>query len=97
MTLALKTTPNGYKTSTIRDAIAYALSFTTTQSDQRFTYYNKRCHEFEQQFNMTSDEFMQKFEAGTIGDDQAYFDWYAAKSGLDIWRERRDILSGVAV
>lgn len=67
------------------------------QSNQRFIYYNERCHAFEQQFNMTSDEFMQKFEAGTIGDDQAYFDWYAAKSGLDIWRKQRDILSGVAV
>ncbi len=97
MALALRTTPTGYKTSTIRDAISYALSFTTTQSGQRFSYYNNRCHEFEKQFNMSSDEFMQKFEEGNIGDDQVYFDWYAAKQGLDIWRERRDILSGVIV
>ncbi len=50
--------------------------------------YANRCRAFEHKFGMTSDEFMQKFEAGTIGDDQDYFDWYAAKSGLDIWRKQ---------
>ncbi len=46
---------------------------------------------------MTSDEFMRQFESGNLGDDQECFDWYAAKRGLNIWRERRDILAGVSV
>ena len=33
---------------------------------------------------MSSDEFMRRFEAGELGDDAIYFDWYAAKCGLDI-------------
>ncbi len=53
--------------------------------------YRDRCRAFEHKFGMTSDEFMQKFEAGTIGDDQAYFDWYAAKSGLDIWNKQQNL------
>ncbi len=51
---------------------------------QRFTHYDKRCRKFEKQYGMNSDEFIQKFESGLLGDDQDYFDWYAAKKGLDI-------------
>lgn len=97
MTLAIKTEISGYEKGDVRKAISYALTFTAVQSQQRFAYYENICLEFERQFGMTSDEFMQQFESGKLGDDQEYFDWYAAKRGLDIWRERRDILSGVSV
>ncbi len=97
MTLALKTKLTGYEKGDIRDAVSYALTFTVAQSQQRFTYYENACLEFERQFNMNSDEFMRQFESGELGDDLVYFDWYAAKRGLDIWRERRDILTGVSV
>ena len=40
---------------------------------------------------------MQRFEAGQLGDEAQYFDWYAAKRGLDIWDRRFRILSGVSV
>ena len=46
---------------------------------------------------MTSDEFMEQFEAGTLGDDAIFFTWYAAKRGLDIWSHKLLILSGVTV
>jgi hypothetical protein len=42
------------------------------------------CRAFELQYHMSSDEFMRRFEAGELGDDAVYFDWYAAKRGLDI-------------
>ena len=38
---------------------------------------------------MSSDEFMQRFEAGELGDDAVYFDWYAAKRGLDVMRRKQ--------
>ena len=97
LTLALKTNLTGYKQGDIRNVVSYALASAAAQAHQRFEYYANLCHEFEQQFGMTSDEFMQKFDSGDLGDDQKYFDWYAAKRGLDIWRERGEILSGVSV
>jgi len=33
---------------------------------------------------MDSDIFMEKFDSGELGDDDDFFDWYAAKRGLDI-------------
>ncbi len=97
MTLALKTELSGYGKGNIRDAISYALTSTAVQSQQRFAYYENLCLGFERQFGMTSDKFMEQFESGNLGDDQEYFDWYAAKRGLEIWRERHDILSGISV
>ena len=44
---------------------------------------------------MSFDEFMRQFESGALGDQAQYFDWYAAKRGLDLWERRYRILSGV--
>jgi hypothetical protein len=46
---------------------------------------------------MTSAMFVKKFDAGTLGDEQEYFDWYAAVRGLNLWRERYEILSVISV
>lgn len=59
--------------------------------------FSRACRAFEQRFNITSDDFMQKFEAGELGDETAFFDWYAAKRGMDLWVRRSHILSEVSV
>jgi hypothetical protein len=97
MTLALKTDLSGYKKGEIRNAVSYALTSSAAHARQRYEYYARLCSEFEQRFKISSDEFGQKFDSGILGDDQEYFDWYAAKRGMEIWRTRRDILSGVSV
>ncbi len=40
---------------------------------------------------------MRQFESGALGDEAVYFDWYAAKRGLDLWERKLRILSGVTV
>lgn len=97
MTLAIKTKLSGYEQGDIRNAVSYALNSASAHARQRFEYYSSLCQDFENQYGMTSDEFIQRFDAGDLGDDQEYFDWYAAKRGMDIWRVRREILSGVSV
>lgn len=37
--------------------------------------YGARLDEFEQQYQMTSDQFATKFEAGALGDDAVWFEW----------------------
>ena len=66
-------------------------------ADARRTYFERACRTFEQQHQMSSEEFMQQFESGALGDEAIYFDWYAAKRGLDLWERRFRILSGVEV
>lgn len=52
-------------------------------STKRLQHYRKICRQFEIRYSITSDEFMLKFESGELGDSQNYFDWYAAKRGLE--------------
>jgi hypothetical protein len=53
------------------------------------------CDEFEDQYDLISTEFIQKFEAGEYMDDDKYFDWYAAKKGLDHWKKRITVLNAI--
>ncbi|RPH58024.1 MAG: hypothetical protein EHM81_10740 [Chloroflexi bacterium] len=97
MNLALNTNASQYKKGDIRNAVSFALSSAATQARQRFEHYDVLCRQFEQKYKLNSDEFARQFDAGALGDDVDYFDWYAAKRGLDLWRERYEILSGVSV
>jgi len=46
---------------------------------------------------MDSDFFMEKFNYGELGDDDDFFDWYAAKRGLDIWNKKLKIIMGIQI
>jgi len=82
-----------HSSAEIRKVLNYALSQQMKLADTRRVYFARLCQAFEQQHQMTSDDFLQQFESGSLGDDTVYFDWYAAKRGLDLWQQRFHILS----
>ena len=55
--------------------------------------------DLERRYGMRSDEFMSRFEAGQLGDDRQYFEWWGLIRGLQSIREQmarcRWICSGV--
>jgi len=61
-----------------------ALRHEADLADARRTHFERACRAFEQRYKMSSEEFMRQFESGALGDDADYFDWYAAKRGLDL-------------
>lgn len=81
----------------VRHVLSGALRREVELADARRAYFERACHVFEQQHQISSDEFMQQFESGALGDEAEYFDWYAAKRGLDVWTRRFRILSEVRV
>ncbi len=81
----------------VREILDAALRREADLANARRTYFERKCHAFEQQHHISSNEFMEQFESGTLGDDAEYFDWYAAKRGLDLWERRSRILSEVHV
>lgn len=97
MNLAVKTDESRYKKGSIRSAVSFALNSAASHAQQRFEHYSVICKTFEKKHKMTSAKFVEKFDAGVLGDEQEYFDWYAAVRGLNLWRERYEILSGVSV
>jgi hypothetical protein len=57
--------------------------------------YSMICDEFEDQYDLISTEFIQKFEAGELIGEDNYFEWYAAKRGLDHWKKKLSLLKGI--
>ncbi len=97
-TIALRTRlSGGVNLGEVRKVLSSALRHEVDLAGARRTYFERACHTFEQQHQMSSEEFMQQFESGALGDEAIYFDWYAAKRGLDLWERRFRILSGVEV
>ena len=81
----------------VRQVVDSALRREADLADARRAYFARQCSAFEEKHEMTSDEFMERFESGTLGDGIEYFDWYAAKRGLDLWERRVHILAGIQV
>ena len=82
-----------HSSAEIRKVLNDALLQQTKLADIRRAYFARLCKTFEQQHRITSDDFLQQFESGSLGDEAVYFDWYAAKRGLDLWQHRFHILS----
>lgn len=97
MNLSIKTDQSNYEKDSVRDAVSFALNSAASHARQRHEHYLSICKKFEKKYKLTSVKFMKQFDAGNLGDDQELFDWYAAVRGLNLWRERYEILSGVSV
>lgn len=97
MNLALKTDDSHYEKGNILSAVSFALNSAASHARQRFEHYSEICKKFENKYDIISEKFIEQFDAGLLGDEQDYFDWYAAARGLNLWRERYEILSGVSV
>lgn len=46
--------------------------------------------QFEEKYNLSSSEFQKKFEKGSLGDSQDYFEWWGLIRGLKALEENLD-------
>lgn len=97
MNITLRTELTSYDLNDVRAALQTALNREALLARARRKTYERSCQEFEALFSLSSDQFLTDFEAGKLGDDPEYFDWYAAKRGFDLWDRRSKILDGVMV
>ncbi len=81
-----------FSDSEVEATVTYALQRELEQARWRREHFAERCRRFEELYEMDSDTFFRKFEAGELGDEADYFDWYAAKRGFDLWEKRYRIL-----
>lgn len=50
-------------------------------------FYKKALQEFEQKYQLSTKTFLKRFEAGKLGDEADYFEWYAFTKLLARWRK----------
>jgi hypothetical protein len=81
----------------VSNVIRSALALDEMIAKHKKARYAKTCKNFETKYKMSSDTFMKMFDSGQLDDSDDFFDWYAAKKGLDIWNKKLDILSGISL
>ncbi|MBI4690750.1 MAG: hypothetical protein HY754_10885 [Nitrospirae bacterium] len=55
-------------------------------------FYRKQIKAFEKKYMIDTRAFLKKFEAGSLGDEQDFFDWYAFHKLLISWTKTKDAL-----
>ena len=55
-------------------------------------FYKKALEEFEQKHQLATQTFLKRFEAGEMGDEADYFDWYAFAKLLARWRKTQSAI-----
>ena len=86
------TVPAGYAEEEINEVIDESITSRLEFAQRRLATYQASCATFEQQYGMSTQEFLDKFESGTLGDRQEWFDWYAAAEGKTLWSRKCNIL-----
>jgi hypothetical protein len=87
------TLPEGYTEEEITQVIAESIASRREFAQRRLAAYETRCAMFEQHYGMSTETFLEQFEAGILGDQPEWFDWYAAAQGKQIWSRKHAILA----
>jgi hypothetical protein len=74
------------KTSLKREYTLYA---------NAIAFYKKTIRELEQKHRLTTQVFLKRFEAGQLGDEADYFDWYAFAKLLAEWQQAQSAIRAV--
>ncbi len=88
---------NEFSIQEVSEVIRSALALDERITKHKKSRYVNICSGFENKYGMNSDIFMEKFESGQLDDRDDFFDWYAAKKGLDNWSKKLQILSGISI
>jgi hypothetical protein len=80
----------------VSEAIRSAVEHEKHVAKYKIKRYSMICEDFEEKFGYASGELRERFETGDLGDDTDFFEWYAAKRGLDHWSKKLEILSGIS-
>jgi hypothetical protein len=84
-----------YSLQEASEIIRTALEHEKHLAKYKINRYAMICDEFEDQYDLISTEFIQKFEGGELICEDNYFEWYAAKRGLDHWKKKLALLKGI--
>lgn len=86
-----------YDPKDVSEVLNSVFSEKSSFAEYKVEYYKNICEDFEKRYKLNSGDFLKKFDGGEMGDEAVFFDWYAAKKGLDIWNRKLNILKGVSL
>ena len=76
----------------IANEIKTSLKREYTLCSNAVAFYKKTLKDFEQKYRLSTNVFLKKFEAGQMGDEADYFDWYAFAKLLSQWQKTQSAI-----
>jgi hypothetical protein len=74
---------------TLKPEVIRVLAREKSVCDTAIARLKEKCRLLEEEYGWTMHEFLKKFNAGEIGDDQKFFLWYALAEGIKDWEKTR--------
>lgn len=97
MVFSIKVKKEVFPEADIEDTIKDSFNREIEVAKFKLDRYTRICENFEEKYKMTSDEFLFQYEGGKLNEDDDFFDWYAAKRGVEIWNKKYQILLGISL
>jgi len=94
MSFALNIETN-FSPEEVKDTIRSALEHEKHVAKYKVKRYSLICEEYEKKFGFDSEELRTKLETKDIREESDFFNWYAAKRGLDYWSKKLVIISDI--
>jgi hypothetical protein len=94
MSFALNIETN-FSPEEVKDTIRSALEHEKHVAKYKVKRYSLICEEYEKKFGFDSKELRTKLETKDIREESDFFNWYAAKRGLDYWSKKLVIISDI--
>jgi|GEM_PF-3485936 len=69
----------------LKSAISRELAITNAQESK----YREEIEKYERKYKMDSKEFLKKFDAGELGDNEDFFHWAVAIDALKHWADKK--------
>jgi hypothetical protein len=79
----------------VKDTIRSAMEHEKHVAKYKVKRYSLICEEYEKKFGFDSEELRTKLETKDIREESDFFNWYAAKRGLDYWSKKLVIISDI--
>lgn len=79
----------------IADEIKTSLKREYALCSNAVAFYKKTLQDFEQKYQLSTNSFLKRFEAGRMGDEADYFDWYAFAKLLAQWQKTQSVIRSV--
>jgi hypothetical protein len=74
------------------DAVDSAIRKDLNEGEYMLERFRNKLEEFEERYDMSSEEFIEKFKSGELGDDEDFFEWYAIYQSKKHWEQKTDKL-----
>lgn len=81
----------------MRKEIIHSLKREKKISQLAIDHLKDQLQSYEKKFRWSTIEFVDKFDNGSIGDDEAFFKWYAMAQALKDWQTTKEALEEAIV